>query len=324
MSNYMKKEIKKEIKDFLNVNVIDTTSLFGVYMVDVNTHEIEYVNQSAKNMMADLNGKYCWEAMYGLDSACPWCKIPKLINEFNKSNEQNSISELFNEVNDKWYQIQEQVININEDITIKNAFMIDISKQKEAQSELIKSNVELSLQRNELEKLEIELRELSIRDPLTNLYNRRYLADISEEFFLLSKRNKTDLSVLMIDIDKFKNVNDTYGHDIGDKVIKLLAKTLTNYVRKSDIVSRLGGEEFAIIFPNTNVEDAKNKAEEIRQEIELLIVELENTSNLSFTVSIGVSCLNFELDIEFDDILKKSDDALYEAKKSGRNRVIVK
>lgn len=324
MSKYMKKEIKKEIKEFLNVNVIDTTSLFGVYMVDINTHEIEYVNQSTKNIMADLNGKYCWEAMYGLDSPCSWCTIPQLTNKDKKSNGQSTIGELFNEVNDKWYQIQEQVIDINDDITIKNAFMIDISQQKEAQSELIKSTVELSLQRTQLKKLEIELRELSNRDPLTNLYNRRYLGDISQDLLQLSKRNNTELSVLMIDIDKFKNINDTYGHDIGDEVIKLLANKLLNYVRESDVVARLGGEEFAIIFPNTNVLDSENKAEEIRKEIELLTIEGQDTSPISFTVSIGISSFNKDVDVDFDSILKKSDEALYEAKENGRNRVICK
>jgi len=324
MSRYMKKEIKKEIKEYLNINAIDTTSLFGVYMVNVNTYEIEYINQSVKNMMADLNGKYCWEAMYGLDAPCPWCKIPQLVNENKKSNEQNVMFELFNEVNDKWYQIQEQAIDINENMTVKNAFMIDISEQKEAQSELIKSNVEFSLQQNELKKLEIELRELSNRDPLTNLYNRRYLSDISQDLLSLAKRNDTELSVLMIDIDKFKNINDTYGHDVGDEVIKLLSKQLIDFVRKSDVVARLGGEEFAIIFPNTDVDNAKNKAEEIRKEIELLTINLEDSRTILFTVSIGVSSFNKDVDLEFESILKKSDEALYEAKENGRNRVVLK
>ena len=237
----------------------------------------------------------------------------------------NSLTyELFNEVNDKWYQIQEQVIDINDELVVKNAFMIDISEQKESQAELIKSNVELSLQRTELKKMETELRELTNRDPLTNLYNRRYLSDVSQDLFQLSKRKNIELSTLMIDIDKFKNINDTHGHDIGDDVIKILAEKLIYYVRKSDVVARLGGEEFAIIFPDTPVKNAQNKAEEIRKEIELIKVKLKDNTSLKFTVSIGVSALNHELDVEFNDILKKSDNALYEAKESGRNKVMVK
>ena len=192
----MNKKIKKEIKEFLNMDAINNTSLFGVYIVDINTYEIEYVNQAVKNIMADLNAKHCWEAMYGLDSPCPWCKIPQLINKNKKSNDKNVISELFNEVNDKWYQLQEQAIDINENLTIKNAFAIDISLQKEAQGELIRTNVKLSLQSNELKEAQIELKELSHRDHLTNLYNRRYLSEISDELLLLTKRKQTPLSVL--------------------------------------------------------------------------------------------------------------------------------
>lgn len=324
MYQYKKRETREEIKDFLNMNAIDTTSLFGVYIIDISTYEIEYINQSVKNIMFDLNEKYCWKAIYGLEAPCSWCKIPELVNQYKKSNEKNIISELFNEVNDKWYQVQEQVIDINNDFSIKNTFMIDISKQKDAQSELIKTTVEFSLQQTELKKIQVELKELSNRDPLTNLYNRRYLGDVSEELFLLSKRNRTELSVLMIDIDKFKNINDSYGHDTGDKVIISLSNNLTSHVRESDIISRLGGEEFAIILPNTDINNAKNKAEEIRIAIESLTINTDTDSQLNFTVSIGVSSLNFDLDSNFETILKKSDEALYEAKESGRNKVISK
>lgn len=324
MSGYKKREIKKEIKDFLNMEAIEKTSLFGVYIVDINTYEIEYVNQAVKNIMANINAKYCWEAMYGLDSPCPWCKIPQLVNKYNKSNEKSVLSEHFNEVNDKWYQLQEQVIDINENITIKNAFAIDISLQKEAQGELIKSNVKLSLQSNKLKEAQIELQELSNRDPLTNLYNRRYLSEISKELFLLAKRNETSLSVVMIDIDKFKNINDTHGHDVGDKILKLLAKTLIENLREIDIVARLGGEEFVILLPDTDIKSAYNKSEEIRKVIQKLSFKIDDSNNLKFTVSIGVSAYNAEDDVTFDEILKKSDNALYEAKEKGRNKVVIK
>lgn len=167
-----------------------------------------------------------------------------------------------------------------------------------------------------------ELKELSNRDPLTNLYNRRYLDDVSEELMLLAKRNCTNLSVLMIDIDMFKNVNDSYGHDVGDEVIKFLAKKLLSSLRESDIVSRIGGEEFAVILPDTSLANAKNKAEEIRKEVELINFLLEDKTIINFTISTGVSTLDSILDSSFDNILKRSDEALYEAKHSGRNKVV--
>jgi len=322
MSGYKKRKIKKEIKDFLNMQAIDKTSLFGVYIVDINTYEIEYVNQAVKNIMADSNAKYCWEAIYGLDAPCPWCKIPQLVNQYNKSNDKSILSEHFNEVNDKWYQLQDQVIDISETLTIKNAFAIDISLQKEAQGELIKSNVKLSLQSNELKQAHLELKELSNRDPLTNMHNRRYLTEISNELYFLAKRENTQLSVLMIDIDKFKNINDTYGHDIGDEVIKLLANTLTLNLREADVTARLGGEEFVIILPLTNVQNAQIKAQELRKTIQYLAQPVDDSTELTFTVSIGVSSYDAKIDTNFEDILKKADNALYEAKEKGRNMVV--
>jgi len=322
MSGYKKRAIKKAIKDFLNMEAIDKTSLFGVYIVDINTYEVEYVNQAVKNIMADINAKYCWEAIYGEDSPCHWCKIPALINQYHKSNDKNILSEHFNEVNDKWYQLQEQVIDVNENLSIKNTFAIDISLQKEAQGELIKSNVKLSLQSNELEEAHQELKEISNRDPMTNLYNRRYLAEISKELFLLSKRTGSPLSVLMIDIDKFKNINDSYGHDVGDDVIKLLAKELPLKLRETDIVSRLGGEEFVVLLPDMEIKSAVKKAEEIRENIEKLQIVLEDSEVIKFTVSIGVSDYCNKNKNSFEEILKSSDQALYEAKERGRNQVV--
>jgi len=322
MAGYKKRAIKKAIKNFLNMEAINNTSLFGVYIVDINTYEVEYVNQAIKNIMADSNAKYCWEAIYGEESPCHWCKIPELINKYRKSNDKNVLSEHFNEVNDKWYQLQEQVIDVNDTLTIKNAFAIDISLQKEAQGDLIKTNVKLSLQSNELKEAHQELKELSNRDPMTNLYNRRYLSEVSNELFLLAKRNDSSLSVLMIDIDKFKHINDSYGHDIGDEVIKLLASTLTKSLRESDIVARLGGEEFIIILPETNLQDATNKAEEIRKTVESLTYSIDSAKKREFTISIGVSRYN-KTDISFESLVKNADKALYEAKEKGRNRVEV-
>ena len=157
-----------------------------------------------------------------------------------------------------------------------------------------------------------------------NLYNRRYLSEIAEELLLLAKRQTIPLSVLMIDIDKFKNINDTYGHDVGDEVIKLLANSLIEHVRQSDIVVRLGGEEFVAILPDSDIDNAQIKAEDIRKIIENLEFKLENSTMIKFTVSIGVSNYEIDNDYSFDKVLKKSDEALYEAKESGRNKVVVK
>jgi len=127
----------------------------------------------------------------------------------------------------------------------------------------------------------------------------------------------------MIDIDNFKKINDTYGHDVGDEVLKFLSQNLIKYLRQSDVIARLGGEEFAVLLPDSNIEHAKNKAEDIRKNIERLEIKLEDETVIKFTVSIGVSSYDLAKGSEFNALLKKSDEALYKAKESGRNTVVV-
>ena len=203
---------------------------------------------------------------------------------------------------------------------IKRKFIVYRYKIKDKTRELENTNKSLEQKVEERTK---ELKELAIRDPLTNLYNRRYLTEVSQDLLLLAKRNNSPLSVLMIDIDNFKNVNDKYGHDIGDKVIKLLAEKLIQQVRDSDVISRIGGEEFAVILPNVTINYAKNKAEKIRKEIELIKINIKDNITLSFTISIGISTFDLIRNSSFEDLLKESDKALYKAKESGRNNVII-
>lgn len=170
------------------------------------------------------------------------------------------------------------------------------------------------------ENIEKQLKEQAYRDPLTQLYNRRYFYEMAEKFLSLAQRDKTPLSIIMIDIDNFKLINDTYGHSIGDDVIKLVSVTLIKLVRESDVVSRFGGEEFAIIFPDSNIENTKSIAQKIRKEIEQEAITLDKDI-IKFTVSIGVAQMNYVNGRYIDDILHNADIALYEAKNSGKNKV---
>ncbi|MGB5919490.1 GGDEF domain-containing protein, partial [Arcobacter sp.] len=149
---------------------------------------------------------------------------------------------------------------------------------------------------------------------------RRPLFEMSNRLISLAKRDNTIISVLLFDIDKFKDINDTYGHKEGDEVIKAFAKTLKKDRRVSDLVARIGGEEFVILLPSTDHKDASIIAEEIRQEVETLQVQIENF-NISFTVSCGVSSLKKE-DKNLDDLIARADKRLYMAKNNGRNIVV--
>jgi len=174
----------------------------------------------------------------------------------------------------------------------------------------------------ELEEAEQQLKEQANKDYLTGLYNRRYFNEVAQKLINISKREKKIFSVLMLDIDKFKNINDTYGHIVGDDVIKTLSDTITQTVRTSDIVSRYGGEEFALILPFTDKNGALNIAEKIRKNVENKKINIENGKIIKFTVSIGVDQI-LNTDKSIDQALNRADEALYIAKNTGRNKVIV-
>ncbi len=167
-------------------------------------------------------------------------------------------------------------------------------------------------------KLVRKFKEESELDYLTKLYNRRTLFRMLNHLFSSSLRYKNKLSFLMIDIDHFKTVNDTYGHFMGDEVLKSLAHTLVSSIRNSDISGRFGGEEFCVILPHTDINNASIAAEKIRKNVEKETIKIDN-QEISITISIGVSSMQGGDNI--DTFIKRADDALYEAKESGRNRV---
>ena len=172
----------------------------------------------------------------------------------------------------------------------------------------------------EAKRLMDHLKESTLRDAMTGLYNRRFLEEYATTLVATSQRRKASFSVLMLDLDYFKKVNDTFGHEAGDKVLKMLSETLTKSVRTSDMVVRYGGEEFLIILMDTNAEGALIIAENIRAKVEETKISLPGTM-LQKTISIGVS--EFPLDADtFWQVVKYADVALYAAKTQGRNRVL--
>ena len=155
-------------------------------------------------------------------------------------------------------------------------------------------------------------------DNLTEVFNRTKFNEIIEEKYHNWKNNKEPLSFAMFDIDFFKKVNDTYGHVIGDETLVTFAQTLNNTVRDTDIFARWGGEEFTLLLPNTNIEEAYIIVEELRILIENITFRIIGKK----TCSIGVS--EFKDKDTINDVIVRADDALYEAKETGRNKVCVK
>ena len=159
------------------------------------------------------------------------------------------------------------------------------------------------------------------RDFLTNLYNRRYFFKTVNTYYKSAKKKDENFAIAMLDIDKFKNINDTYGHKVGDDVIKSLAQVLVENTKGSDVVSRFGGEEFCVVLKDVNKEQAYNIFEKIRKTIENNEIELDEIDNpIRYTISIGVT---MDKRNSLEDMINYADELLYLAKNSGRNKVII-
>ncbi len=163
--------------------------------------------------------------------------------------------------------------------------------------------------------------ELAVTDPLTGLHNRRYLESHLKTLFDDARSSGKSLSLLMTDIDYFKSVNDNYGHDVGDEVLKEFARRIRTNVRGADLACRVGGEEFVIVMPDTSLTECYKVAERIRKSIESEVFGISQLDKpLEITTSIGISAFDNEMNT-LEEMLKRADKALYCAKRDGRNRV---
>ncbi|QSR19573.1 diguanylate cyclase [Novosphingobium sp. KA1] len=157
------------------------------------------------------------------------------------------------------------------------------------------------------------------RDPLTRALNRRFLPVILGREIAFANENRSSLSVIMIDVDHFKSINDRFGHPIGDSVLRQVAQAIIENVRSSDFVFRYGGEEFLVVLVETGRDQAYDIAERIRADLERRDLEIENGQTLQVSASIGIACHTGHPDQKY--LIKSADEALYKAKQNGRNRI---
>ena len=191
--------------------------------------------------------------------------------------------------------------------------MLEMEERRKAEAELVKNAAEL-------QRLNRILKERSVRDGLTRLYNHRHFYKVLRRDFMLSVRNESDLCCLLLDIDHFKKVNDTYGHPCGDAILKDIANLIRRSLRKTDVAARYGGEEFVILLPQTNVNGASRLAEHIRALIESNLFHF-GLSTIRLTVSIGIATRLSHRPEKPQELLATADRALYRAKDGGRNRI---
>ncbi len=162
------------------------------------------------------------------------------------------------------------------------------------------------------------LEHAALTDPLTGMQNRRYFDDALKEYLEEFKRIEKPIGLMVLDLDHFKMVNDTHGHDVGDEVLRRIAACLQEFTRYHDIVARLGGEEFAVVAPNMSVDQLIKFAERIRKAVSGLVIEAGNIS-LKVTISVGLAVWDTRESPE--EFYKRADKLLYQAKRQGRNRV---
>lgn len=197
----------------------------------------------------------------------------------------------------------------------------DVTIRKRVELALQDANQQLQARVGEVESLQAQLREQSIRDALTGMYNRRYLDETLEREFKRAERGREPLAIVIMDLDSFKAINDTYGHRAGDLALQRIAEFLTVHTRASDIVCRYGGEEFVIVMPGLDLETAHPRVEDWRKAIEQLVIDSPK-GKFYVTASIGIAIYPIHA-ANADDLLHAADDALYVAKREGKNRVAV-
>jgi diguanylate cyclase len=162
----------------------------------------------------------------------------------------------------------------------------------------------------------MKARDQALKDPLTGIWNRQALNEVLDKEYTRWVRYKKPLSIILWDIDLFKNINDQYGHAAGDKVLKTIAQIFTSQIRDADFIARFGGEEFMGVFPETQLNDALFLANKVREKIAGSKFHYEDTA-VSISVSAGLA--SFTEGDDIDEVFKRADKALYSAKESGRN-----
>lgn len=195
--------------------------------------------------------------------------------------------------------------------------------------DLKKLQLDIELQQNsrinkttDMKKILANLCQLTIEDSLTGLYNRRYFNQVIQNEIERNYRDHRSLALAIIDIDHFKSINDNWGHDGGDKVLKDISRIMKSNIRQSDTLARIGGEEFAVIMPNIRQHLAREVMERLRLDIENSAMYVDD-NKLRITVSIGTAVTEPNQMMTADELYNKSDQMLYQAKNSGRNKVVI-
>lgn len=286
------------------VTILDSLDAL-VYVSDMQTYELIFMNRYGEAVWGNWRGKRCFEVLQqGQTNPCAFCTNHLLLRPDGLPAEVH-VWEFQNTVTGSWFQCRDQAIPWIDGRTVRLEIAVDITDRKRLEAEL----------RTARDRAET----LARIDMLTGLNSRRAFFDEAARIYNRAQRGAEVLCVAMIDIDNFKQINDRYGHFVGDEVIRRVAATIQENLRDMDLIGRLGGEEFGIVLPETEIDDARAVCERIRDAVQRLSIVFDDVV-VGATCSIGVT--DYEAGVaDIDTLLATADRALYSAKRAGRNCV---
>lgn len=291
---------------------------FAAYAVDVETYEVVYTNKIMSEKLYAPEEEFCWKKVYGQEEACSWCSIPSLKQRGTVLKNDKIKTSFFDESSDTWIQSYDELLTWTDGRIVKYSIEVDITEQKEIQSSMIQTHTKLAMQSKKLKEANEKLEFLATKDFLTKINNRGNFFTLASAIWTSKPEEEKKLFVAMLDIDKFKNINDTYGHSLGDEALVNFTKTVSDMLDSNDIFGRLGGEEFAVLMTSKDEESVLQKLEKVRGSVENISLS-HNEQEVKFTVSIGLA--KKEKDEALDACLERADRQLYDAKTSGRNKI---
>jgi diguanylate cyclase (GGDEF)-like protein len=283
---------------------------FDIYVVDVETHSIVYINQHMREALGGTAlDEPCWQTIYHQDQRCLHCKIPALMERVAAVPTAAEIFEHYHEGRETWFHLTEKCMRWPDGRMVKYSFAVDISQLKVAQNSLAEAHAQLSLHAR-------EVKQISITDHLTGAYTRRHLDEVLMSEISRASRSGNGFAVILCDLDRFKSVNDQFGHRAGDKLMIQTVALIKKTVRKIDVLGRWGGEEFIIVLPEIgDLAGAVAAAEKLRHAIEREDFGAIGPRSASFGVAVHHPGETAE------HLVERADQALYRAKAGGRNRV---
>jgi diguanylate cyclase (GGDEF)-like protein/PAS domain S-box-containing protein len=284
-----------------------------VFVVDAQDRVVD-ANQVASRML----GRSI-EEIVGRDPIEVFREWPQLLNRFLTAGETREEIQIPGDPPRALELVVSALYNQADQLEGRIILAHDITEHKWLENDLQHANHALTVQLEEINKLRADLQEQAIRDPLTNVYNRRFLADFLDREVARAERERLPLSVVIMDVDNFKQFNDTHGHKCGDVVLQAIAQFLVDHTRRGDVVCRYGGEEFVILMPGASQEVALERAETWRQDFSETPVEYEGTKFFA-TFSAGVATFP-QHGATDESLLQAADRALYRSKNAGRNKV---